>query len=150
MLAQTRREWRRFLEAMGNPEWGEDPRFQDRIKMNELYSDELDALITPWLMQYTKQELFEIFYEHGIPFSPIKTVEDMVNDPQLAASGSFIEFDHPEAGSVKYPGPPYKLSLTPWQMRRPAPLLGQDNEDVYGRLGFEPTKLGALRRAGVI
>lgn len=151
MLAQTRREWRRFLEAMGNPAWGDDPRFQDRIKMNELYSDELDALITPWLMERTKQELFEIFYEYGIPFSPIKTVEDMVNDPQLAAGQAFVDIEHPEVGTVKYPGAPYKFSGTPWQMRRPAPLLGQHNEEIYcGRLGYSTEDLSRLRRAGVI
>jgi crotonobetainyl-CoA:carnitine CoA-transferase CaiB-like acyl-CoA transferase len=74
----------------------------------------------------------------------------MVNDPQLLASGSFIEFEHPEAGMVKYPGAPYKFSSTPWEMRRPAPLLGQDNEEIYGRLGYAPASLSGLRRTAVI
>ena len=151
LIAMTKREWVRFLNAMGNPEWGEDPRFQDRIKMNELYADELDGLIEPWLMQHPKQELFETCYRHGVPFTPVKNVEDVVNDPHLKAREFFVEIDHPEAGVAKYPGRPYQLSATPWQIRRPAPLLGQHNEEVYcQRLDIPKEELAGLRRAGVI
>ena len=151
LIAMTKREWVRFLGAMGNPEWGNDPRFQDRIKMNELYADELDALITPWLMERTKQELFELFYEHSVPFTPIKNIEDMVNDPHLAASNFFVDIDHPETGVTKYPGPPYRLSATPLQIGRPAPLLGQHNEEIYcERLDYTNDDLARLRQASVI
>lgn len=151
LQAFTKREWLRALQAMGNPEWGNDPRFQDRIKMNELYADELDALILPWLMQHTKQELFDICYEYGVPFAPINDIEDFVHDPQLAASNFFVDIDHPEAGRITYPGPPYQLSATPSRIDRPAPLLGQHNEEVFcDRLGHTKEELTRLRRFGAI
>ena len=134
LQAITRREWERVLEMMGNPEWGRDPRFQDRIAMNELYADELDGLIGAWLGERTKGELLREFYDHGVPSTPVNNVADFVHDPHLKARDFFIEVEHPRAGVLRYPGKPYHLSETPGVAPRPAPLLGQHNEVVLGDL----------------
>ena len=70
LQAMTKREWRRIIDMMGSPAWADDPRFQDRLKMNELYADELDGLIADWLSTQTKDELFQKFYDFGVPFTP--------------------------------------------------------------------------------
>ena len=151
LIAMTKLEWRRFLKIMDNPEWGDDPRFQDRIKMQQLYADELDSLIEPWLKKHTKQELFQMCYDGKVPFTPIKNIEDVVNDPHLSARDFFVQIDHPEAGRLEYPGPPYKFSKTPPTIKRPAPLLGEQNEKIYyERLGYSREDLLRLRRTGVI
>jgi len=150
LLAMTKREWRRALVAMGSPAWGDDPRFQDRLKMNELYADELDALLEPWLMSHTKAELFRICYEHGVPFAPINNVHDVVDGPRMTADEFFIDIDHPEAGTFKYPRPPFTFSQTPWQIRRPAPLLGQHNDEVFGSLPGYSDERDGLATAGII
>ena len=151
LQAMTKREWNRILEMMGNPGWASDPRFQDRLKMNELYADELDAHIGSWLKERTKSELSQIFYEHGVPFTPVNNVADFVNDPHLEARGFFVEVEHPQAGVLKYPGKPYHFSGTPWMVRRPAPLLGQHNMEVYGGLlDYDRQQLVQLRQSGVI
>ena len=151
LQAMTKREWNRILDMMGNPEWGKDPRFQDRLQMNELYADELDELIGAWLKKHTKQELFQKFYEFGVPFTPVYDIADFVNDSHLEARGFFHESNHPKAGVLKYPGKPYNLSQTPWTVRCPAPLLGQHNVDVYqGLLGYENQEIFRLRMASVV
>ena len=61
-----------------------------------------------------------------------------------------MEVDHPAAGRVKYPGAPFKMMETPWEIRRPAPLLGQHNEEVMGELGYTKEDLVRLREQGVI
>ena len=72
-------------------------------------------------------------------------------DEQLTARDFFIEIEHPEAGTLKYPGAPYKLSATPWRMKSPAPLLGEGNEYVYCQtLGYTRQDLVKMRQAGVI
>jgi crotonobetainyl-CoA:carnitine CoA-transferase CaiB-like acyl-CoA transferase len=59
--------------------------------------------------------------------------------------------DHPQAGRVTSPGAPYRFSATPWEIRRPAPLLGQHNGDVFGaELGVGQAELDALRAGGVV
>ena len=62
-----------------------------------------------------------------------------------------MEVDHPEAGPIRYPGAPFKMGETPWQIRRPAPLLGQDNEEILvGILDYSKKDLLRLEQDGVI
>ncbi|MDD5038437.1 MAG: CoA transferase, partial [Dehalococcoidales bacterium] len=69
----------------------------------------------------------------------------------LAYRGFFVDVDHPEAGRIKLPGLPYIMSQTPWQVNRPAPLLGQHNEEVFcQRLGYSKQDLVRMRQSGVI
>ena len=82
---------------------------------------------------------------------PVHSAKEIVNSEQLAAREFFVEVEHREAGKVKYPGAPYKLSATPWGVNRPAPLLGEHNEEVYcGMLGYSKQDLVKLRQAGTI
>ncbi|MGB2855298.1 MAG: CoA transferase, partial [Dehalococcoidia bacterium] len=76
---------------------------------------------------------------------------DEASDPHLSERGFFATTDRDDTGTLKYPGAPYKFSKTPWALNRPAPLLGEHNEEIYcGRLGYSREDLVALRRAGVI
>ena len=81
----------------------------------------------------------------------VRQPEDWLTDPHAAARGFFVQVDHPELGrTVTYPGAPYKFTESPWALRRRAPLLGEDNAEVYGALGFSRDDLTALREAGAI
>ena len=73
-----------------------------------------------------------------------------MEDRHFRERGSFTEVDHPMTGSLRYPGPPGKLTETPWETG-PAPLLGQHNVEVLvDRLGYTRSELADLRRGGVI
>ena len=151
LIAMTKREWNRFVDVMGTPEWSKDERFQDRIKMNELYADELDALIEPWFAERTKAELFEQFYEGGVPFTPVLDFGDVMADPQLSARDFFVEAEQPGVGTLALPGTPYHFSEAEPAAWRPAPALGQHNSEVFcEELGIEPSELLALAQAGVV
>lgn len=144
-------QWIRFTQLMGSPEWTKNPRYRDRRAMQEEYPDEADALLAPWLTSHTKAEIFESAQRDRIPFTPVNTVEDVVNEKQLNERGFFVEVERPEVGKLKYPGAPFKMSATPFHVNRPAPLLGEHNEEIYcGRLGFSKEKLAALRRGNII
>lgn len=145
------RHWQRFIELMGNPEWAKNPRYQDRDAMGKLYPEEVDELVKPFLATRTKKQLWEQCRANQIPFHAVQDMEDLVNCPQLASRGYFVDIEHPEAGRLRYPGAPYKLSETPWRARRPAPRLGQHNAQVLcGLLGFSAVDLTDLRRTGII
>lgn len=155
MIAVQGYQWKRFLEIVGNgsvPEWYEnDPRFKDRMRAGREYADELDMLFAPWLEARTRQEIFESCRKNHVPFAPVRTIDEVVNDRHLNERGFFVELAHPKVGSLKYPGPPYRLSKSPWRLKKPAPLLGQHNEEVYcSRLGYPKHDLSALRGTGVI
>ncbi len=80
-----------------------------------------------------------------------KDTEELANSEHLRERDYFQKIDHPEAGELVYPGAPYKLSETPWNIRRPAPRLGEHNEEILcGRLGLAKKDLTGLRTAGII
>ena len=144
-------QWKRFLEAMGTPEWMADPRFRDRISVALEYADEMDAMVEALIIDKTKDELFEICRRDQITFAPVRSVAEVAQDPHFKERGYFVEKDRAKTGVLKYPGAPYKLSHTPWQLQRPAPLLGEHNEEIYcGRLGYAREELARLRKGGII
>ena len=75
----------------------------------------------------------------------------MVNDPHLKEREFFVQTDHPVAGEVSFPGAPFNMSLTPWQLKNPAPILGQHNQEVYsGILGHSPEEIDCWHEQGVV
>jgi crotonobetainyl-CoA:carnitine CoA-transferase CaiB-like acyl-CoA transferase len=76
---------------------------------------------------------------------------ELVNNPHYNERGFFIDIEHPRAGRLTYPGAPFRMSAAGYQVRRPAPLLGQYNREVYcGLLGYSEHDLSILRGRGVI
>jgi crotonobetainyl-CoA:carnitine CoA-transferase CaiB-like acyl-CoA transferase len=142
--------WERVLEMMGSPEWGEDPRFQDSFSRFQ-HADELDALIIPWMMAHTKAEIYELCREKRVPGTPVQTVEEVVNNDHLNERGFFVEIENEYGEVQKFPGAPCKYSTLKWDLRHPAPRLGQHNEEVFcNRLGHQRERLVDYRRTNVI
>jgi len=151
MMCRSGHPWKKFIEAIGNPEWTKSPRYRDRARMGREYPDEVDALLQPWLREHTRREIVDICRERGIPFSAVRTIDEVVDCPHLKEREFFVEIYRQETGVLKYPGAPFKLSNTPWRIERPAPLLGEHNEMVYcERLGCSKKELIRLRRGGSI
>ncbi len=146
--------WKSFTKAMGSPEWTQDPRFTNDQFARAEHIDELDAHLTGLLMDYTKEEIFDIAQfksEDQMPFVPVLNAKDLVEGKQLQEREWFVEISHPKTGKLKYPGAPAKLSKTPWKITRRAPLLGEHNEEILcRRLGYSRKDLVAMRRTGVI
>ena len=113
-------------------------------------NQEIEALLIPWTIEHGKKEFYHAGQSGGQNFGYVASPEDMLNSPQLRDRGYYVEVDHPVAGTLTYPGAPYKMSAAPWQPGR-APLLGEHDEEVYcQRLGYTRQELVELSRAGVI
>ena len=150
VLTVEEHQWKALLELLGNPEWSRGDLckdFEARLK-NAL---EINALIREWMMEHTKEEIFRKGQALSCPVSPLYSAKDLANSEQLAARGFFVDMDHAEAGRLKFPSAPYQFSQTPWRLERPAPLLGQDNEEIYSRrLGYTREELAELKETGVV
>jgi len=143
-------QWQGLVKAMGNPEWAKDEKFSTEQGRRE-HGDELREHLVAWASNYTADELFHMVQALGTPSAPINSVEKLLNSPHIEARQFLVEIDHPVAGKIKYPSRPYHFSHTPWSAERPAPLLGQHNEEVIGRrLGYTDEELVKLKEAGVI
>lgn len=127
-------QWERWVELMGRPEWTSDERFVTR-EGREANFPELWGLVESWTRDHSKQDVGRWGQERRIPCFPVNTVEDLFSDEHLRHREFFIEQDHPIAGKLKYPGVPYRMSGTDLPLaERPAPLLGEHNDQIFGGL----------------
>jgi len=142
--------WDGTVKMLGEPEWTKDPLFSTEISRLR-NSDAVDALLTSWFMERGKEEIFQLAQAQGVPCFPLYNIREVAENRQYQARGYFQECEHPIVGRLTMPGPPYQMSRTPAQVRRPAPRLGEHNVMVYReRLGMTEAQLGALESEGVI
>ena len=87
LSGRTRAEWERFVEAMGTPDWSQEPRYQKLRAMGQQYPDEVDALVAPWLAARTKAEIEEIADRFRLTIAPLRDLADVLATPQLAERG---------------------------------------------------------------
>jgi crotonobetainyl-CoA:carnitine CoA-transferase CaiB-like acyl-CoA transferase len=124
-------QWRRLVELMGNPEWASWEIFEGIINR----ADNADVM-RPFISDFTRQwkvgDLFRAGQERRICFAPVFNVADLGNEQQLEARGFFVDVDHPRAGRIRQPGPPYRLHEPWWKIRRPAPLLAEPMKSAEG------------------
>ncbi len=102
------------------------------------------------IAQKTVDEWLSILRKAGVPAGPVKFIEELVNDPQVAANNLLLEMDHPLAGKHKMVGPFIEMTDTPLKPARPAPALGEHTDEVLSGAGFSPEDIERLRRDGVV
>ena len=143
-------EWRAFADVLGQPAWCAEPRYATLSGRQE-HHEELDRHIADWTLQRQAHDVMQELQGAGVPAGVVVNAEQLVNDPHLAAREFFWGIDHPEAGARRYAGQPVGMSATPARVHRPAPCLGQHNEQVLrGLLGLSADELDVLREKGVI
>jgi len=127
------------------------PQMVDRLKagmgVEELESKEA---LEEWVAGRTVVEVVKALNEVRVPVAPINRVDQIVEDPHIKHRGMIVSLEHPDAGTVRSPNFPVKFSKTPAEVSRPAPLLGQHNEEVLAELGYGKEKIQELRKDGVI
>jgi len=96
-----------------------------------LTPESLHSEIAAWTRTQQAEALMQRLQAVGVPAGVVQTPEDLRNDPQLAYRGHFWMLDHPTMGHRAYDGPSFRLSETPAELTKSAPLLGEDNEYVY-------------------
>ena len=139
----------KLKEATKIPELSEE-RFSDNLK-RVANVKELEPIVEAWTLQRTTKEICDQFLEAGIPAGPINTIDQVVHDPHIAgARKMFVECEHPVAGKVTLTNSQLKFTNKPAEIRFPAPLLGQHNEEVLKALGRSDEEIRAYREKGVI
>jgi CoA:oxalate CoA-transferase len=143
-------QWHTWVDIMGNPEWAGLELFENRLTRAANW-DALKLLLQEWVADHSVDELYRAGQARRVPLAPVSTMADLLASEHLKSRGFFAVLDHPEAGRVACPGAPYQFSVTPWTIRRPAPLLGQHNDEVFvDRLGISRTHLAELQQKGVV
>jgi crotonobetainyl-CoA:carnitine CoA-transferase CaiB-like acyl-CoA transferase len=107
--------------------------------------------IAEFCRHHTKEELYEEGQKRRIAVTPINTVGEFINSEQVKERTTFVEIEHPVIGKYAQFAPVPRLSESAGAITRPAPLMGQHNNEIYcGELGMSSDDLVALNASGVI
>jgi benzylsuccinate CoA-transferase BbsF subunit len=129
----TDEEWEALCGAIGNPEWTKDEAFSDAYS-RWTNQTQLDKHITEWTVDRADYEIMSLLQSAGIAAMPSFCAEEILSDPHVMARGKIVEVEHPVMGRKRVVSPPWKLSETPAQISKAAPLLGEHNEEIFGSL----------------
>lgn len=163
----TEDEWTGLKAALGRPDWCDLERMRRKWqRLNE--QKEIDRHLANWVegvtrkaeepefaeiegvegarvRKYTSFELMHYLQSFGVPAGVVQSAEDMHNDPQMQHRKHYWSLEHPTMGLRTYDGPSFRLSETPAELTKAAPLLGEDNEAIFkGLLGMSEERFVEL------
>ncbi|MFI5040658.1 MAG: CaiB/BaiF CoA transferase family protein [Acidimicrobiales bacterium] len=143
-------EWLALARLIDEP-WAAEARWTT-LEGRLAAQDQLDAKLAGWSRDRPKFGIQALLIDAGVPCAAVQTPPERIDhDPSTAAWGLWPETDHPEIGRVRVDGIPIHLSETDWSIQRGAPLLGQHNHEVLGRiLGLDAAEIGRLEADGVV
>ena len=111
----------------------------------------LDSLVDELTLRFRRKPSaawLEALDAAGVPAGAVKTIAQMLADPQVRARDMVVDLTHPRAGDTQAIGCPIKFSATPSHVERPAPMLGQHTSEVLSEFGFGADEIRELLAAG--
>lgn len=142
--------WRRLVDLMGRPAWALEPEL-DTISGRLQVQDRIEPLLADWTRGQDRSSLLTCLRAASIAASPVQDIDGQWADERYARRGLRVPTEHPYLGLQHIYHTPWNLADTPAQVRRSAPLLGSDNQHVFGDLlGLSTAEIEALQAEGVI
>ena len=136
----------RLFRTMGRPDLIDDPRFRtntDRVANN----DQLDPIVGAFMAERTQEECLTLFEEAGVTVGAVADVAQIANHPYPRDRKVLVSMPDADAGRLTMHNIIPRLSGTPGHLRRPAPELGEHNDEIWRALGRDPA---ILSEQGVI
>lgn len=130
------------FRLMGDPE-----------KMNEVKETfaQIDELVTDFFQKYPKEELYVEGQKLRLLIGTVNGPQELSESEQLNDRDWFRTINDTGRGrELRYPGPPWQLKATPAILSRPAPLLGEHNEEVFRTIGLGKSEIMEMSESGVI
>ena len=154
ILVTLLHQWETLVEWMDGEGMADDlidERWSDE-QYRLQHRDHIIEVLKRWTKTHSSRELFDSGQLMGFPWAPIHSPKEVLESPQLKARRFFEAIGHPEIGaSLKYSGLPYKFSAPVLKQVRRAPLIGEDNVQVFqGQLGLTREEVQRLSSSGAI
>jgi benzylsuccinate CoA-transferase BbsE subunit len=143
--------WDRLQEMLGHPEWMTEPQWQaPAARATPEFIGLFQSFFYPWLFERTKREIWAAAREARVLCGPLFTVEELAEDAHFRDRGFWQTVEHPELGTYEMPGRPFTLPECSWELRRPAPLLGEHTAEVLSECGYSDDEIRALASSGAV
>lgn len=149
VVVYTDRQWLAFFDLVGRPELARDERFATMAARAE-HVDDLYGLLAAILPSRPSAEWLDAFEVAGIPAQPVRSLDDLLDDPHLAAVGLLEPVDHPSEGPLRLPRLPVVTDGAPAPPVRGAPRLGQHGAEVLAEAGYDEATVARLVADGVL
>ncbi len=149
ILALTDKHWEALKALLGRPEWMDGELFKTPLD-RFMHADVIKSLLESWLAEHGRDEIYKNGQALHLPVFPVQNLAEVMATRHFHEREFFVPLDVLGTGPVLLPGAPFKMSLTPWSLRRPAPRLGQHNIEVYSSLGLSAAEIARLQEEGVI
>ena len=145
----TNVQWTSFCQTANREHLLEDERFSTPA-LRDANADERLRLIQEALLERPAAEWLKILDDAGVPCAPVLTRKQMITHPQVEASGTVVEYDHPNAGRLRQARPAARFEGTPIGIRHGAPVLGEHTHDILGEVGYSTAEIEAMVEDGVL
>ena len=158
VVALTLRQWQALCEATGLAEGFVAVEHLLGVDLGQegdrfIAREQIGALLKPWVLQRTVEDVRGSFDQHGVCWGPYQTFRELVeNDPRCStANPMWAPVEQPGIGTYLMPGSPVTLSDLPRTPPRPAPLLGEHTDEVLAEiLALPALEIGKLHDAGIV
>ncbi len=150
VAAVSDKEWQGLTRALARPEWQADARFG--TPGGRVHSADLRVGMTAEVLQgRSSAEWLARLVAEQVPCAPVHRRGEVLTDPQVVANKLIVESVHPHAGPMRQARPAARFEGTPTDLlRQPAPLLGEQTDEILADLGLSAATLAELRAAGTI
>jgi crotonobetainyl-CoA:carnitine CoA-transferase CaiB-like acyl-CoA transferase len=141
--------WLALLEAIERTDLAEDPRFRtrdDRRRNFEVLEKEIAAVFAT----RTRAEWLRLLGAKDVPSSPLYTIGEVLEDPQVVHLDLTEEVEHPVAGKARFVGSAVRYHGLDAEASGPPPLVGEHTGRILVELGYGPAAIGELEGKGAV
>jgi crotonobetainyl-CoA:carnitine CoA-transferase CaiB-like acyl-CoA transferase len=138
----------RMLRAIGDAELSAI--FGDALRLAEPDAvDRVNEIASAWFASRSRADAMAQAQAVGWPVTAVQSPSELARDAHFLERGAVIETEHPVAGRLSQPGPPFHIE-DGWSHRHPAPRLGEHTVEVFMDLGLTFAELSTYRAERVI
>ena len=141
--------WTGLCRTLGLDAWLDDPRLQTMVGRHT-HKAELVRTISERLAPRTAAEWEARFAEADVPCTRVRSVPEILVDPQALQNGTLATIQHPALGPVRMLGVPVRLTDTPGAPAGPPPAVGEHTDEILAEAGVSADEIARLRRAGAV
>jgi crotonobetainyl-CoA:carnitine CoA-transferase CaiB-like acyl-CoA transferase len=143
------RLWKRLVTALGLAGMADDPKFSVNIERVK-HRQQLEARLEEAIAGLDREPLLKLLDEAGVPATPVNTVDQVLNDPQIATRSVIRRMNHPKLGEIPVVGMPVGFSRMSPGIRRHAPARGEHTDEVLTEMGYSQSAIADLRARKVV
>ncbi len=142
-------EWRGLCNALGKPEWVDDPRFSTTAERFR-HVEERKRLTAAEFLRWDREEILARLNAEDVPSAPLLTRLELLHHEQILANDIVGIYEFEDHGRIRLARPAARFQDTPAGIRAPAPRLGEHSEEILGGLGYSPGAVRELVDRGIV